>query len=136
MESPLIVIVLEDDPLCMRVIVKTLKKAGYDPLSATSCEQALEVCRNRECSIHALIADLVLPGKHGTEAALRMAALCPGLKILFVSGTPIEGWEIEDIARLNKLPKGTVEFIAKPFQPTALLKKLNQLLCDGAAQPA
>jgi CheY-like chemotaxis protein len=78
-----------------------------------------------------MIADLILPGSRGTDVALRAVQYCPGLPVLFVSGTPYEAWTESDRQKSCALPAGTAAFLAKPFRPSALIDKLTALLTAG-----
>jgi DNA-binding response OmpR family regulator len=122
------IIVLEDDELCRSMIVKILRKAGYDPDQAANYEQLMKRCRDRNTPVKLLVVDLLLPGRHGTEAALQLVAMYPGLKMLFVSGTPLEGWDQPDVDRFQRLPEEATRFLLKPFSPATLVATIDRML--------
>ena len=130
------VIVLEDDIWCTGVIVRTLQKAGYTPLAAATAEDAWNVAVTSRQSVDALIADYVLPAGNGVEAALRLVSRFPGMKILFVSGTPLEGWTAADLDKIAELPRHASAFVPKPFHPSVLVSTLDGLLHRAAAHTA
>ncbi|HEY1341460.1 MAG TPA: response regulator [Bryobacteraceae bacterium] len=130
------VVVLEDDIWCTGVIVRTLQKAGYTPLAAATAEDAWSMAVSSRDSVDALIADYVLPSGNGVDAAVRLVSRFPSMKILFVSGTPLEGWAGADLEKIAWLPRHSSAFIPKPFHPSALVSTLDGLLHHAAAQTA
>jgi DNA-binding response OmpR family regulator len=67
-------------------------------------------------------ADKVQQLQDGSELALRLSALRPGLRILFLRSFPGRSLP-EELS-----PEGTVDFLAKPFSPDALLARVGALL--------
>src|SRR5262249_44588404 len=119
MEPPVIV-VLEDNEFSAGVIRRTLELAGYCCVETRTGPEALQYCRRHAGEVRAMIADLILPGSRGTDVALHAVLYCPGLPVLFVSGTPYEAWTESDRRKSCALPGGTAAFLAKPFRPSAL----------------
>jgi DNA-binding NtrC family response regulator len=131
-----IVIVLEDDEISMSVFRNTLQFGGYECIEASRLEQAVRQCLDHSGTVKALIADLVLPNCRGTEVALELAKIKPGLPVLFVSGTPIEVWEQADLENARALPRGSYTFLEKPFKARDLLQKLGALTGRSNLQTA
>ena len=123
-----VVVVLEDEDTSMGVFRWTLQIAGYECAEARTRDEAVEHCRNHGGNVKVLVADLILPTCRGTDVALAASRLHPALRVLFVSGTPVEGWTESDLRKMAQLPPGTFAFIGKPFHPRVLLSKLEQLL--------
>lgn len=67
-------------------------------------------------------ADKVQQLQVRSELALRLSALRPGLRILFLRGFP--GRSLPE----GLSPEGPVDFLAKPFRPDALLARVGALL--------
>jgi PAS domain S-box-containing protein len=61
------VLVVDDDPDIVRLIMLSLEQEGFQTLGATAGEQALEIARTRQ--IDAITLDLLMPGMHGMEVA-------------------------------------------------------------------
>jgi hypothetical protein len=52
----------------------------------------------------------------------------PEMASLFISGTPISGWNVADLENLRRLPPDRIDFLEKPFRPAALLDRISKLL--------
>jgi two-component system cell cycle sensor histidine kinase/response regulator CckA len=133
MEPPVIV-VLEDNEFSASVIRRTIELAGYRYVETRTESEALEYCRLHGDQIGMVIADLVLPGCRGTDVVLRALRHCPDLAVLFVSGTPFEAWPESDRRKACMVPVGSAAFLAKPFRPRALIRKLEELLASRGAR--
>ena len=127
------VVVLEDNEFAASVIRRTLELAGYRCVEVRSAQDTLEYCRTNEEKVRAIILDLILPGCRGTDVALQVAQHCPGVRVLFVSGTPYEAWPENEFRKVCALPAGMAGFLGKPFRPNAMIDKLAELL-DGRSK--
>jgi two-component system cell cycle sensor histidine kinase/response regulator CckA len=132
MEPPVIV-VLEDNEFAASVIRRTIELAGYRCVETRTESEALECCRLHGSQIGLVIADLILPGCRGTDVVLRVLRHLPDLPVLFVSGTPFDAWPESDRRKACMLPAGAAGFLAKPFQPRALIRKFEELLAPRRA---
>ena len=84
-------------------------------------EEALEILKG-EGRFDLLVTDVVMPGMDGFALAGELRRAQPDLRVLYISGyaEPI-------LARGGVLETG-VEFLAKPFTPTALLARVRGVL--------
>jgi FixJ family two-component response regulator len=89
-----------------------LESAGYSVLEASRPAEVLQFAQSRESPIHLLITHVVMPEMTDPELAQRLAAMRPGLRMLFVSGYT-EGVVVEQ-DRLGG------QFLQKPFTTDAL----------------
>ena len=79
------VLVVDDDPAVLDVVVGMLKDLGCEVVSAHSGQDALErLGQNREISV--LITDINMPGMDGHELAELAKRVRPELKMLQLSG--------------------------------------------------
>src|SRR5208283_5853873 len=80
------VLVVDDDPSMLAMVVNTLQSMGYDTIASCSGNDALEVLRSEE-KIDLLFTDLVLPGGIDGAALAHMARrVRPGLPVLLTTG--------------------------------------------------
>lgn len=120
------VLLVEDEPQVRRVCALTLSSLGYQVVVARDAEEAIRICGSDDCTVDAVLTDVVMPGISGVMLVERLRALRPELKALFMSGYTDR--QIVDVSKLNE----SAAFIHKPFTPDSLGRQLRQLL-DGDA---
>jgi two-component system cell cycle sensor histidine kinase/response regulator CckA len=103
------VLVVEDEPELLDLDKKILGKLEYRVLTAGTPGEAIRLAEEQADKIQLLITDITLPDMNGIELAERLHTLCPGLKIMFMSG-----YTSNMIAHQGMLDEG-VNFIQKPF---------------------
>jgi DNA-binding response OmpR family regulator len=99
-----------------------LVREDYRVFEADSAAEALEVSQTFPGTIDLLIADHTLKTMTGRQVAEQIRQSRPGLKVLHISGLSLEILEQD-----GGLMPGA-EFLAKPFSPKALVKKVDQML--------
>ena len=77
--------------------------------------------QRKDC-IHLLLTDVVMPVMNGTELAQKLIALCPEMKVVFMSG-----YTDDSVVRHGMLGSG-MYYIQKPFTPQALVGKVREAL--------
>jgi len=120
-------LVVEDDDEVRRLLRDSLEHCGYTVLDARSGGEALVSCERHAGPIHLLITDLVMPHMDGREVAERLGALRPDMKLLFISG-----YTEHVAARQGRAHPGAA-FLAKPFTPDALARKVREVITLSAA---
>ena len=100
---------------------------GYTVLEASNGGEALLFCERYSGPIHALVTDVVMPHMDGYEVAERLRTIRPGMRMLFVSGY------IEHLAGRHGRARTGDAFLAKPFTPDALARKVREVLAYTAA---
>jgi CheY-like chemotaxis protein len=116
------VLVVEDDAAVRRLVVTVLRSAGYNVVEAEDGDAALAIAGGLPEPLALLLSDVVLPDRSGIEIARRVVVLCPGARVLFMSGHAQEA-----LARQGPLLPGS-RFLPKPFAPDALLAKVARML--------
>lgn len=114
--------VVEDEEAVRSLIHRALESAGYTVLQAEDGERALATCMSYDGAIHMLLTDVVMPKMSGSIVAEKIAALRPGIKILFMSG-----YTNDAMVHHGVLGHGA-PFIQKPFAPAALREKIRGIL--------
>jgi signal transduction histidine kinase/DNA-binding NarL/FixJ family response regulator len=124
-------ILLVEDNLALREMAALLlNRLGYTVLAAANGLDALNLIGQRDGGgIDLLFTDVVMPHMSGKELADRVQALSPTTKILFTSA-----YTENAIVHHGVLDKG-VALLQKPFTPSAMARKLREVL-DQSAAPA
>jgi two-component system, cell cycle sensor histidine kinase and response regulator CckA len=114
-------ILLVDDTDSLRdMIERVLVGFGYKVLMASDGAQALDVSQKYHGQIDLLLSDVVMPGIGGPELAIRLRMKRPTLRVLLMSGY--------DEHSLGAGGASYSSFIAKPFRPEVLAKKIRDVL--------
>ncbi|MGO9308359.1 MAG: PAS domain S-box protein [Spirochaetia bacterium] len=116
------ILLVEDEPANLKLIMLMLKKRGYTTLVASTPGEAIRIAREHAGEIHLLVTDVVMPEMNGRELASRLLPLFPRLKTLFMSG-----YTADIIAHHGVLEDG-VRFIQKPFSSEGLADKIREIL--------
>ena len=119
------VLVVDDEPEVRKLVAAMLVRNGYKVLSADTGENAIRLFRNNP-DTELLLTDVVAPGMSGPMIADEIAALKPGIKVLFMSG-----YDGTQVVQHYVIERG-YSLIAKPFTPDQLTAKIDAVLADGA----
>jgi two-component system, response regulator PdtaR len=99
------VLVVEDEFLVMMSITADLIAEGYDVLTASNADKAIEILESRN-DIETIFTDIEMPGSmDGLKLAQAVRYRWPPVNIVITSGKP---------SRDNDIPKN-VGFVAKPY---------------------
>jgi len=117
------VLLVEDNDDVRDLARRVLLQHGYSVLEARDGEEALLICERHEGPVHLLVTDVVMPGGlSGRQLAERLAALYPGMKVLYMSG-----YTDNAIVHHGVLGPG-MAFLQKPFSPDVLVCKVREVL--------
>ena len=108
------ILVVEDDELVRRFVVRALRDAGYDVRSAASGDGALDLLRNDGEGLDLVLTDIVMPGLSGQELAERLALTHPDTPVLFMSGY------VEDRLLQDAFADAPDRLLRKPFTTAEL----------------
>jgi signal transduction histidine kinase len=115
------VLVVEDQAALRRVVREVLEEFGYFVLEAGDAPSALRAVTTHEGPIHLLLTDVLLQNASGPDLAERVATLRTETRVLFMSG-------YADDALLAGVRGSSAAFLAKPFTPDALARKVREVL--------
>lgn len=85
-ETPPVIVVVDDDALSRHVLVRRLLRWGYDPVACVGGAEALPALRQGD--VAALIADVDMPGMDGLSLAAQARRIAPQMPIFLVTPTP------------------------------------------------
>ncbi|MCW2811967.1 MAG: response regulator with CheY-like receiver domain and winged-helix DNA-binding domain [Friedmanniella sp.] len=119
------ILVIEDNPLNLKLIRDVLSFQGHDVVTAESGEEGVE--RAADSAPDLVLMDIQLPGIDGHEALQRIRAdpRCRGVPVVAVTAFAMR----EDIARAEAA--GFAGYIAKPINIRALNEQLARYLPGG-----
>src|SRR5690348_10914669 len=102
------ILVVDDDPLVLKMCSAGLSNAGYHVVTAVDGMQAIEMCRRIHFRIDLALIDAIMPIMSGPELEEALQSL--GIRVLIMSGYP----EAQILERLGLSVKHD-SFLAKPF---------------------
>ncbi|MCI0519519.1 MAG: response regulator, partial [Chloroflexi bacterium] len=103
------VLVVEDDVATREALHALLEAQNYRVITAVDGRNALTHLKDENNRIDLVITDVVMPHMGGVALYREIQKQWPGVKVLFVTGHPLEG----DSQEL--LEKGRVHWLQKPF---------------------
>lgn len=112
------ILVVDDDPLLLDLLLETLKTIGYDPVGASSGDEALSLLDRN--SIDLVITDIKMPGMNGIELARRVRTINHDIPVIFITG-------VYDPDHLQKFEADG--FLAKPFRINQIEQLIEQTMC-------
>ena len=116
------ILVVEDEEAVRSLVVGLLKAKGYTVLEAGRVDDALSVCLRHWGPIHLVLTDVVLPHMSGRDLADRLKPLCPGIRILYMSG-----YTQDAVASHGVIEPGAT-LLQKPFTSDILAGKVREVL--------
>jgi len=121
--SPMETILVADDAPDVLFLARDILQArGYTVLMANDGKEALRLAEGHPGPIHALLADVVMPGLTGPELAERLRSTRSETKIVFMSGYTTE------VMDTYGLVSAGAPFLGKPFTPDLLVRKIREAL--------
>jgi DNA-binding NtrC family response regulator len=113
------ILVVDDDPAVLRIVVAILKSANFQVLSAHSGADAMKLARETEGRIDLLLSDLNMPLMSGPDLGEALKKSRPGIRVMLMSGG-VDG-------NLLVLNYGWA-FIQKPFVAKKLVEMVTSVL--------
>ena len=118
------VLVVEDEPAVLQVVVRMLRRNGYSVIAATTGTQALTLAAERDFDM--LLTDVVMPEMSGLELAERISQLRQTASVLFMSG-----YSPDLFGDKRGLAEG-IRLLQKPFTEQALLEGIRAAMAARA----
>jgi two-component system, cell cycle sensor histidine kinase and response regulator CckA len=118
------ILLIEDEKQLQELLGTVLAEHGYTVLTASDGLEALEVAKTHDGPIDLLVSDVVMPGAGGPRVVSEIQRFRPEAKVIFMSG-----YADDSIVRQGLTESGA-HFLQKPFTPSAILKKVQQVLGD------
>lgn len=114
------VLVADDESKLRRLVCDFLRRAGHEPIEASTGKEALDIF-NSDPRIELCLLDIMIPEIDGWELCrqIRKASSVP---IILLTARSAEFDEI------TGFDAGADDYVTKPFSPTVLMKRIDALL--------
>ena len=110
------ILMVDDEELLLTMAQMVLSSFGYEVLTATSGQKALDILSKGEKKIDLLVTDLVMPGMSGRELVEQVRKISSQTRILCTSGY------------VAPPTNDDATYLQKPFTSQGLLLKVKQVL--------
>jgi len=120
------VLVVEDEPIILRLLQVNLRLEGYDVVACSGGEDAL--LRVEQAPPDVVVLDVVLPGIDGFEVCrrLRGSPATADVPVIMVTA------QAQDEDRKRGYALGVREYVTKPFEPAELVALVREALAGRA----
>ncbi len=109
---------VDDEVELLRAHILFLEKKGYDVVTVTNGNDAVELCRER--SFDLVLLDEMMPGLSGLETLQRIKEVAPALPVVMVTKS-----EEEDIMN-QAIGSKISDYLIKPVNPNQILLTLKK----------
>lgn len=117
-DPPLVVLIVEDEPLLRMAAQEMVEDAGFCALIAGSAEEAIAILETRS-DIGIVFTDIHMPGRmDGLRLAAAVRDRWPPVRIIVTSGLGNPS--------VDELPEGAV-FIAKPYMDRTVIDAMRRM---------
>ncbi len=113
------ILAVDDDPKILKILLHTLRKEGFEVITAASGEEALE--KARKYSPNLVILDIMMPGMDGFETFQKLKAL-HDVPVVILSARS------DEVDRVVGFRMGVDDYQTKPFSPTELALRVKAIL--------
>jgi DNA-binding response OmpR family regulator len=123
--APVSVLVVDDDPVILRLLQVNFELEGIAVGLAVDGEEGLERVRTDRPDV--VISDIMMPKVNGLEllAALRGEPSTAGLPVILLSAKA----QVADVQRGLEL--GADDYVTKPFDPLELIDRVYKVLAKS-----
>jgi len=125
------ILVVDDEPEIVALVVYHLAKAGYRVSTASSGQDAIDLARRERPAL--MVLDLMLPGMSGFDVLeqLRLDDSTRDIAVIMLTARR------EEPDRIRGLSLGADDYLTKPFSPAELVLRVGAILRrTGSTAPA
>ena len=113
-KKPIVVVIVEDEPMVRMAAVGAFEDAGFEVLESKNAQAAMVILQAQGGRVHALFTDVEMPGEmDGLGLANQIHHDWPAISVVVASGqvTPCEG----------QMPANS-RFFKKPYQLSSIIE--------------
>ena len=116
------ILVVDDEPLVLRMTARTVSGLGYDVVTATDGKSAVAAVQQDPARFDGVVLDMIMAGMSGRETYLALRKLQPDIRVVLTTGYALnhEAQQILDL--------GVQGFVSKPFDPLELSQVLERIV--------
>lgn len=116
------ILVVDDEPVVRKSAGRLLRRLGYEVLTASNGEEAVQIYGRRDSNIDLVILDLNMPGMDGHQCFIELQRLDPRVNAILSTGYSLDGKAEEAIQ------EGMLGFLPKPYSMTELADVVKNTL--------
>jgi len=120
------ILIVDNEPNLTVALDFLLAHAGFQVVTAASYTEAMQAVTKIRPDM--VLMDVVLPDRSGYDLCQTLLAM-PGLEHLPILMLTTRGLDVE---REKALSLGAVDFIMKPFIPSTILARVQELMTEAA----
>ncbi len=113
------ILIVDDNAQILSILLEYAKNEGFNPVSATNGEEALNKFKSMDFSI--VLLDVMLPKKNGFTVCKEIREFS-NVPIIMVTAKG------EDYERIMGLDIGADDYIVKPFSPKEVMARIRAIL--------
>jgi DNA-binding response OmpR family regulator len=117
--SPIKILVVDDEPPMVELVRGYLSREGWQVLTASDGNAALETARSERPNV--VVLDLMLPGVDGLEVCRQIRTFSDAYVVMLTAKS-------EEIDKLIGLAVGADDYLTKPFSPRELVARIHAIL--------
>ena len=121
------ILVIDDNPEVVDLLVTCLREEGYGALGAVTSDEGLQLVIPYRPDL--VLLDLTLPRMNGIEVLKRIHSIAPATKVIMVTGS------IDPLPVREALELGALAYVDKPFDFAYLKRVVAMALRPDPQQP-
>jgi len=116
---PQCILAVDDDQKILKILQHTLSKEGFNVITATSGEEALQIAGQNSPDL--VLLDIMMPGMDGFETYQKLKAIRE-VPVIILSARS------DEIDKIVGFRMGVDDYQTKPFSPTELALRVKAVL--------
>jgi PAS domain S-box-containing protein len=117
-----LILAVDDESFILTAVKATLEGAGYRVMTATGGAMALELFRQRQADVAAILVDMMMPGMDGPATMRALREVDPRVQMIASSGLRAMDHTAKAVAEC------AAAFLQKPYTDKQLLSTLSKVL--------
>jgi hypothetical protein len=116
------IVVVDDDPVILTLVERTLRAEGYRVWTASRAAEARKLLAELAGAVDLVLTDIAMPGGLGSELALQIRSTQGWVRVIFMSSYSREHLSTHGVDVAD------MQFLGKPFLPAQLLQAIGDAL--------